>query len=243
MAFPSRALLAITVGAPLLGLRTPAPSPVPLPAEKAALTIHLERLVKDHAIPMRPDHVFDTGDTVRFRLSSRMEGFLYVIDQGSSGEYTVLFPASGSQNGNSIQNGTEYLVPAVGDGWFEIYGRPGFDTVYFLLSPTPLGMSATTPAVPAPTGPATAAPSPKEALPPSMTPRCNDAIFQARGECVDSSAGPAPLARGAPLPPQISAAAPRASRDLVLSHADDDTVSVANPVSGPVVYTFRLAHR
>src|SRR5579863_4948903 len=59
--------------------------------------IHLEQKKDDKAVAMFPGHVFQAGDVVRFRVTARgMEGYLYVIDQGTSGAYTTLFPAEAS---------------------------------------------------------------------------------------------------------------------------------------------------
>jgi hypothetical protein len=208
------------------------------PAGNSSLTIRLEQKKGEKTIPMRPEHVFEPGDVVRFRLTSGFDGYLYVVDLGSSGTYTPLFPADGTTNENLIHKGTDSLVPSIGDGWFEIEGPAGFDVVYFLVSSSPLDITAGKGAK------GNAAPSNPAAPPPDyLKPRCNDAIFQARGECIDDSAGPAPLARDVPLPPQISRAAPNISRDIVFeSGEDDDEVKATAPSTTPVVYIFRLAH-
>ena len=211
----------------------------------SVLTIHLERNRNGQTEPMRTDHVFSTGDVIRFRVTAGRAGYLYVLDQGSSGSYSVLFPASGTSFSNRIEQAKDYTVPATGDGWFAVDPPAGFDIVYFLLSPTPLApvpAPGGSPAVPAPS--ATPQPAPAAPLNPALQPRCNDAIFQARGECIDNSAGPAPLPRDAVLPPQITMAAPHASRDIVLVPEEDDTAVTAKSTgNSPVVYTFRLAHR
>ena len=199
-----------------------------------SLLIRLEQKKDTKKSIVLPGHVFDVGDVVRFRLTSGADGYLYVINQGSSGIYTTLFPAAGAHSDNRMQKASDYLVPATEDGWFAIDGPPGFDTVYFLLSPTPLNISD---------GEGKNQNSPA-ALPDNLKPRCNDAIFQARGECIDNTAGPAPLARGVPLPSQISTMAPKVSRDIVFTSGDEENsvkASASNTV--PVVYTFRLAHR
>ncbi len=204
------------------------------PATSSQLTIHLEQLRHEHVIPVRPEHVFDQGDVVRFRVNSSFDGYLYVINQGTSGQYTVLFPASSGTGSYAVAHGSDVLVPAAEDGWFQIEGLPGFETVYFLISPTQLNVS---------TGGKEAAPKPSMAAKSSLLPRCNDAIFQARGECVDDSAGAAVLPRDVPLPPRITVAAPNASRDLVLTQDADGTVNVKRTGAGPAVYLFRLAHK
>jgi hypothetical protein len=64
-----------------------------------------------------------------------------------------------------------------------------------------------------------------------MTPRCDETILRARGDCVDTSAGPKP---GRDL----------RSRDLTFMRRQNSAV-VAAPaeLAGPVVFEFRLAHK
>jgi hypothetical protein len=202
------------------------------PPASEGLVIRLEQLRNDKVIPVRPEHVFAKDDVLRFRLTSAMDGFVYVVDHQSSGEYTVLLPSATTTAGNNVSSHSEFYVPSPADGWFQVGGAAGFDTIYFLLSPVKLDVST-----------AEAKPRAQEKLPQSMLPRCNDAIFQARGECIDSSAGPAVLPRGAALPPQISTAAPNASRDLVLVNDDNGDVKVTKTSAGPAVYVFRIAHK
>jgi len=128
-------------------------------------------------------------------------------------------------------------VPATGDGWFEVSGPSGFDVIYILVSATPMALPAAAPQ-PASQTPATAAP-----LPHGLIPRCDDTIFKARGDCVDSSAGVAPLSPKAPLPRELSPLAKTAARDIILTD-DGDGTAVKPGLSAklPLIYTFRLAH-
>ena len=203
--------------------------------------IHLEQKKGDQTVATVPGHVFDSGDVVRFRVTAKgVGGYLYVIDLGTSGAYSTLFPASNSRSGagggdaSLLKPDQDAFVPAVEDGWFQVDGPPGFDVLYFLVSPGPLDVVSGS----ADKGTANAP------LPDSLKPRCNDAIFQARGECVDESAGPSALARDMPIPPQFSNAASSASRDIVLDEgAEDHSVKTTSPPGKPAVYVFRLAHR
>jgi hypothetical protein len=179
---------------------------------------------------MTPTHVFQTGDVIRLRLTSHFDGFLYMMDQGSSGQFTTVFPSVAAGNDNRIAQGKSYLVPATTDGWFELTGPPGFDTFYFLLSPAALATPAASSFV---------APGPAS----SLRPRCNDAAFRARGECNDISAGPAALPRNAPLPAPLAPIAGAASRDItIVQKKDGVTVQSKGATTAPVIYTFRLAH-
>jgi hypothetical protein len=100
--------------------------------------ITLERKKDGKVESMAAGHVFATGDIIRLKLVSHYDGFLYVMDQGSSGKFATVFPAMQTGSDNRVQRSKQYLVPAVEDGWFEVNGPAGFDVLYFLLSPTAL---------------------------------------------------------------------------------------------------------
>ena len=191
--------------------------------------ITLERKKDGKVEAMAAGHVFATGDIIRLKLVSHYDGFLYVMDQGSSGKFSTVFPAMQTGSDNRVQRAKQYLVPAVEDGWFEVGGPAGFDVLYFLLSPTPL-----TPPVLS----SFAAPGPVS----SLRPRCNDEIFRARGDCTDDSAGPAAVAPGQLLPAPLAPLAGSASRDITFTNKNNGTVGVTGESAAPMLYTFRLAH-
>lgn len=182
---------------------------------------------------MDPRHVFAQGDVVRFRFSSGFRGYLYVMNQSTSGRYETLFPRADTGAQNAVEPGKEYVVPAT-QGWFRISGPPGQDVMYWLISPVELD-GERQPYRPLPPPPAADAPK-------SMRPRCDDAIFKSRGECIDTSAGPRPV--GDSLPGNLEGRADAAkSRELLfLQDKSGTTVSSAAPLTGPVIYEFRLAH-
>lgn len=206
----------------------------PASSAKALLEITLEKQIGDKTQLMSAEHVFEPGDVVRFRLHSDYNGYLYVTNQGTSGEFATLFPSADTGSDNRITPSGNYIVPA--DGGFKISGPAGFETVYFLLSPTPLAQSAaaTRPGAPS----SFTMPGPVS----SLKPRCNDAVFRARGECMDSTAGPSAIPAGAPLPPEISPLAGSASRDITFTRNNGKTTVDAKAGNAPVIYTFRLAH-
>jgi hypothetical protein len=209
-------------------------------AGSSLLSIRLEQKKGDAVQAVPQNNVFRNGEILRFRLTSQINGYLYVVDRGTTGNSAVLFPAAGAAGGNRIEIGHSYLVPADGDGWFEVGGPTGFDTLYFLVSATPIALPS------APSAQPDNEPSPPSAepLPPNLLPRCDDAIFKARGECLDVSAGVAPLAPDASLPRELIPLAHSASRDIVLTDDNGDTAVQSAPTSRlPIIYTFRLAHR
>jgi hypothetical protein len=197
-------------------------------ADAAQLEITLERKRDGKIETMAPGHVFQNGDQFRLRLGSHYEGFLYVMDQGTSGRFATVFPAVDTGNDNRLHPDATYLIP--GDTWFEVTGPAGFDVLYFLLSPAPIAQ---------PTASSFVAPGPIS----SLRPRCNDKVFRARGECMDDTAGPAPIPVGQALPAPIAPLAGGASRDIVVSRKENGAVGVGGPASAPLLYTFRLAHQ
>jgi hypothetical protein len=177
--------------------------------------------------------VFGVGDKLRFRFTSTFSGFLYVMNHGTSGAYELLFPRSDTGADNSIEAGKEYIVPA-GQGWFKVTGPAGHDIVYWVISPIKLGNEVR----PLPPPPPTAS------LPLSFRPRCDDAIFKSRGDCVDTSAGVKPLKEGEAVPKNLSGLAEPTPRELLFIQEKGATVvSSPAPLTGPVVYELRLAHR
>jgi hypothetical protein len=199
--------------------------------ERPALEIALERKLPDgKAEPVPATHVFAAGDTIRIRVTSEYDGYLYVMDQGTSGHFSTVFPSLAAGSNNQVHKGQAYLIPSTDDGWFEVSGPAGFDVLYFLLSPE---------TIVSPTASSFVAPGPIS----SLKPRCNDAVFKARGECTDISAGPAPVPKNAALPAPIAPLAAAASRDITVTKKKDGvTVTSEGSKTAPVIYMFRLAH-
>ena len=80
---------------------------------------------------------FQTGDRVKFVFDSNIDGCLYVVQQGSSGRWAVLFPSPQINGGrNNIRKGEQYQVPS--DGWFAFDANPGTERVFVFLSREPL---------------------------------------------------------------------------------------------------------
>jgi hypothetical protein len=215
------------------------------------MEIVLEKKSGDAVQAMDAGHVFASGDILRFRLRPAFDGFLYVTDLGTSGRSSLLFPKQETGSDNRIEHGREYVVPATPDGWFEVSGPPGYETLYFVMSPVALAGGSVPGAAPgaAPNG----APNPNEGIPqgtppPTMHPRCNDEIFKSRGDCVDPNAGPKRVDPSAALPPTVrdlfgESSPGKGSRDLNFTQkSSSSVVTSVSPIRGPLVYEFLLAH-
>lgn len=83
--------------------------------------------------PVDPDSIFHSGDRIRFIFESSIDGYLYVVQKGSSGRWNVLFPDPRVNQGkNSIQKVQKYDVP-VGK-WFIFDSTPGSEQIEVFLS-------------------------------------------------------------------------------------------------------------
>ena len=110
---------------------------------------------------------------------------------------------------------------------------PGFEIVYWLV--TPARLTDALPHVGSPSGPA---------KPLTLLPRCDDTLLKSRGDCIDNSAGPKLVPRGDPVPDNLAQAADQGRRDLLFMRQNDTAVIASTePLTGPVIYEFRLAHR
>ncbi len=199
------------------------------------IEITLERQDGDAWKVVDPGLVFEPGDRVRFRFRANFDGYLYVMDYGTSGSYSLLFPREETGRENKITSGTEYRVPAT-QAWFRIAGPPGHDIVYWMVTPLALAGGETGMIPPA---------LPKSRLPPkTLLPRCDDSIFRARGDCVDSSAGLRPIPEAEDLPENLKRIPRMDSRELIILRKEEGSlISAPAPLTGPVIYQFRLAHK
>ncbi len=175
-----------------------------------------------------PGLVFNQNDLLRFRFQTNFDGYLYVVNHSSSGKDMLIFPREETGRDNRIQGGKSYQVPAT-KSQFRITGPAGHEVVYWMLSPVELP------------GYASAAEAVETRKAPELIPRCDDELFRARGECIDSSAG----ARGIEAQEKLPKGLPRAddSSDLVFMRQQNKSVISSRVLHGPIVYEFRIAHK
>lgn len=93
----------------------------------------LRRNPAGDAVEVDPDTVFRSGDRVRFGFEPNIDGFLYVIQEGTSGRWSMLFPHPGIQGGlNDVARFTEVAIPP--GGWFRFDDNPGTERILVYLS-------------------------------------------------------------------------------------------------------------
>jgi serine/threonine protein kinase len=93
--------------------------------------------VNDAAMDVDPSKEFHSGDRLRFAFESNIDGYLYVAQQGSSGNWDVLFPNPDINGGrNAVKRNEEYEVPR-GD-WFMLDNNVGTEHLFIFLSREPM---------------------------------------------------------------------------------------------------------
>jgi hypothetical protein len=195
------------------------------------MELTLERLDGSTWNAVDPKLVLAHGDRVRFRFHTNFDGYLYVTNQSTSGKYEQLFPREETGQDNRISASKDYQVPATSVA-FRIDGPAGHEITYWLVSPARLTDAPMRPTLP------TTKPAPI-----TLIPRCDDTIMKARGDCIDSSAGPKLVPRDIDLSKDFTAAN-AASRDLLFMRQENKAVISSNqPLNGPIIYEFQLAHR
>src|SRR5690349_8243499 len=104
--------------------------PLPLVAQSQSVEIVLERNESSAWKAIDPGLVLGQGDLVRFRFRTTFDGYLYVINSGTSGSQSLLFPADSTGRNNRVQAGKPYFVPSTDNASFQVAGPAGHDAVY-----------------------------------------------------------------------------------------------------------------
>ncbi len=184
-----------------------------------------------------PESVFHAGDRVRLNIRVADRGYLYVINRGSSGTWTQLFPSPDLPNAtNEVLPNIDYSVPP-GRTWV-VSNPPGSEKLFVILSRTPeLDTDALTLDMSGRTG-TDSKPGPSR-----------------RQEVSDK---PANTTMAMALPPMNDAAVDRLrnayARDLIIEKVDENTpgdrkekalyaVSPASAGQSRVVLDFQIKHQ
>ena len=201
------------------------------------MEITVQRLENGFWKLVDPGLIFDRNDRVRFRYRANFAGYLYVVNRSTSGKVERLFPREETGQDNRIAAGKDYTIPAT-EAIFRIAGPAGHELIYWLASPVELADAAKL------ESDTLSLPPVSKPRPDDFIPRCDDGIFRARGDCVDSSAGPQGIAKGEQLPRGLASAGDATPRDLLFLRQEKTTVVASSvPLTGPIVYEFRLAHK
>ena len=92
----------------------PATAPMPpIGAPPLGLRYTVLKLAADNTPTEVPnDTVFHAGDRIRFSVEANAPGYLYIVNQGSSGTWKPMFPSSEIEDGNNrIEGWRPYTMP------------------------------------------------------------------------------------------------------------------------------------
>lgn len=81
-----------------------------------------------------PNAEFQSGDRVKLLFTSNVDGYVYWLAKGTSGNYSILFPNANAGMSNEIQRNTEYTVPVKGS--FRFDDTPGNEELLCIVSTT-----------------------------------------------------------------------------------------------------------
>ena len=85
-----------------------------------------------------PGTVFHSGDHIRLSFLANEPGYFYVIQQGSSGAWSPIYPPrNASAESTRIEAGKLQIVPS-GTRSFAFDQQPGVEKLYVILSRTPI---------------------------------------------------------------------------------------------------------
>ena len=97
----------------------------------------LRRGPTGEAVEVDPETTFRSGDRIRFSFEPNVDGFLYVVQRGSSGQWSVLLPHPQINNGqNAVTKFEDVTIPP--EGWFRMDDNPGTEQVFVYLSREPI---------------------------------------------------------------------------------------------------------
>jgi len=95
----------------------------------------LKRNAANAFVEVDPDTTFHSGDRIRIQVKANTSGYLYVVAQGSSGTWQVLFPSADVAGGsNRLEPGDARQVPPGDRGQFVFDDRGGTEKLFLVLA-------------------------------------------------------------------------------------------------------------
>jgi hypothetical protein len=98
----------------------------------------LKRDAAGNYVEVDPDTTFRSGDRIRIQVDANTSGYLYVVTQGSSGNWTLLFPSKEVAGGsNHVQKGDSRQIPPGDRGQFVFDEQSGAEKLFIVLARQP----------------------------------------------------------------------------------------------------------
>lgn len=96
------------------------------------LRYSISRVNGTEIVEVPPSTRFKSGDRIQLKVQTNSPGYLYVVTQGSSGSWQVMFPSKSTKAGsNLMESGEEWTRMLRFDA------KPGVEKLFVMLSRTP----------------------------------------------------------------------------------------------------------
>lgn len=113
--------------------KSPGPAK-PLKPKVLGLQTTVYQLFEDGGVKaVSPRTVFSAGNRIRLGFNANKDGYLYVVNVGTSGNVTTLFPHSTTDN-NQVRAGLVYQIPQQTGKSIKFDSKPGEETLLVVLS-------------------------------------------------------------------------------------------------------------
>jgi Domain of unknown function (DUF4384) len=94
------------------------------------------KVVGTDKVEMLPQTAFQSGDGIQLRIEPNDDGYLYIVHQGTSGNWQFLFPHPKANDGsNRVDRGKSYILPP--NSLMRFSGKPGIEKLFVVLSRVP----------------------------------------------------------------------------------------------------------
>lgn len=98
----------------------------------------LKRDSEGKFVEVDPDSTFHSGDRIRLQVEANTGAYLYVVMQGSSGNWRLLFPSKEVSGGsNRVSRGESRQIPSGNRGQFVFDEQAGTEKLFLVLSREP----------------------------------------------------------------------------------------------------------
>jgi hypothetical protein len=198
------------------------------PPQRTKLLLTIERWKKDGWEAANAQSVFKPQDRLRFRFQTSVSGYLYILNQASSGKTSWIYPLKGTHP-DELTQGHEVIIPNT-EGSFVVGGPPGFDTLYWIMRSTPFELHEVS--------------ADKLDVPSTLMSRCPEETSETQITCLDKNAGPKALTDAKKLQSAVGLPGSLVARDLTFEPTPKATeISTdSDGSSDGIVYQLKIAH-
>ncbi|NDD64678.1 MAG: DUF4384 domain-containing protein [Acidobacteria bacterium] len=122
---------------PVIASGSPVPA-MPVAASKLSVLVKTGNRGDSQIVENLNEHVFTSRDEIRFMIDPPGGGYIYLLQRGSRGDFTLLYPDSRNNfsSEHQVKAGTPTFFPK-SDGnkplWFKL-DTPGVDTIYVVFA-------------------------------------------------------------------------------------------------------------